>query len=121
MVNRAIDCLIYGDLGDPEPRDWTVRVEEGIPKGGESFFESPQLNEQLDEMDANGSEHAIATSKLGLADHRPGRYAERAPERLSVVIGGLDLLRPMSRLRALESIVEDHPNVRAFFFDRKDP
>ncbi len=109
MVNRAIDCLINVDLGDQKPPDWMVRVKEDYFKVGDSFFKSPELNELLDQMDANGIERAIMTSKLGVADDRARRYAERAPERLSVAIGGLDLLRPMPTLRALESIVKDHP------------
>ena len=112
MVNRAIDCLINVDLGDQEPPDWMVRVKEDYFKGSESFFKSPELAELLDEMDANGIERAIMTSKLGLESDRARRYAEKAPERLSLAIGGLDLLRPMPSLRALESIVKDHP-VRA--------
>ncbi len=109
MARRAIDCLINVDLGDQKPPDWMVRVKEDYFKGGDSFFKSPELNELLDQMDANGIERAIMTSKLGVADDRARRYAERAPERLSVAIGGLDLLRPMPTLRALESIVKDHP------------
>ncbi len=109
MNQRAIDCLINVDLGDQKPPDWMVRVKEDYFKGGDSFFKSPELSELLDQMDAAGIERAIMTSKLGLADDRARRYAEKAPDRLSLAIGGLDLLRPMPSLRALEAVVKDHP------------
>ena len=109
MAHRAIDCLINVNLGDQKPPDWMVRVKEDYFKGGDSFFKSPELEELLDEMDEHGIERAIMTSKLGVEDDRAMRYAEKAPERLSLAIGGLDLLRPMPSLRALESVVRDHP------------
>ena len=109
MANRAIDGLINVDLGDQKPPEWMVRVKEDYFKGADSFFKSPELEELLDEMDEHGIERAIMTSKLSVEDDRARRYAERAPDRLSLAIGGLDLLRPMPSLRALEAIVRDHP------------
>lgn len=87
MVKRGIACPINADLGDQQPPDWMVRVKEDYFKGGDAFFKSPERIELLDRMDANGIERAIMTSKLGLADYRARRYAERAPERLSVAFG----------------------------------
>lgn len=109
MTRRAIDCLINVDLGDREPPDWMIRVKEDYFKGGESFFHSPELSQLLDAMDANGIERAIMTSSLTADRDRARRYAQEAPDRLSLAVGGLDLLRPMPSLRALESFVADHP------------
>jgi predicted TIM-barrel fold metal-dependent hydrolase len=91
-----------------------VRVKEDYFKGGDSFFKSPELNELLEDMDANGVEKAILLTKVGnvgdKAD-RAQRYATERPDRFALGVGGLDLLRPMPTLRALESFVADHPVV----------
>jgi predicted TIM-barrel fold metal-dependent hydrolase len=108
-MNRAIDCLVNVDMGDKEQPDWMIRVKEDYFKGGDSFFQSPELSELLDDMDANGVERAILLSPLGAQDSRAQRYAADRPDRFSLGVGRLNLLRPMPTLRALESFVRDNP------------
>ena len=106
---RAIDCLVNVDLGDHEPPDWLVRVKEDYFKAGDSFLQSVELAQLLDDMDANGVARAILLTRLGKSADRAQRYAAARPDRLSLGVGGLDLLRPMPTLRSLESFVRDHP------------
>ena len=106
---RAIDCLVNVDLGDGEPPDWMIRVKEDYFKAGESFFRNPELGQLLDDMDANGVERAILLTKLGGGSDRARRFASERPDRFSLGVGGMDLLRPMRTLRALEAFVRDHP------------
>ena len=106
---RAIDCLVNVDMGDMVPPEWLVRVKEDTFKGGQSFFRSPELAELLDDMDAHGVERAILMTQLGKNDGRAQRFARERPDRFSLGVGGLDLLRPMPTLRSLESFVRDHP------------
>ncbi len=108
-MTRAIDCLVNVDLGDAKQPEWMVRVKEDYFKGGDSFFKSPELPELLDDMDANGVARAILLTKLGKSGDRAQRYAAARPDRFSLGVGGLDLLRPMPTLRSLESFVRDHP------------
>ncbi|MEX5713904.1 amidohydrolase family protein [Parafrankia sp. FMc6] len=110
---KAIDCLVNVDMGDSAPPDWMIRVKEDYFKGGADFLRSPELPELVDAMDAAGVERAILISKAGRKDDRARRYAEERPDRFALGIGGFNLLRPMSALRALESFVRDHPVVYA--------
>ncbi|HEX5067081.1 MAG TPA: amidohydrolase family protein [Myxococcota bacterium] len=108
-MNRAIDCLVNVDMGDMEQPEWMVRVKEDTFRGGDSFFKSPELPELLDDMDAHGVARAILLTRLGKDADRARRYAEARPDRFSLGVGSLDLLRPMKTLRRLESFVRDHP------------
>src|SRR2546425_4661296 len=108
VVTRAIDCLVNVDMGDVKQPEWMIRVKEDYFKGGESFFKSPELAELLDDMDENGVARAILLTGVGKSGDRAQRYASERPDRFSLGVGGLDLLRPMRALRGLESFVRDH-------------
>jgi predicted TIM-barrel fold metal-dependent hydrolase len=111
-MTRAIDCLVNVDMGDMEPPEWMIRVKEDTFKAGSSFLRSPELNELVDDMDANGVERAILLSKIGKPGSEPDRaqrFALARPDRFSLGVGGFNLLRPMPALRGLESFVRDHP------------
>ena len=108
-MTRAIDCLVNVDMGDRKPPEWMVRVKEDYFKAGDSFLRSPELAELLDEMDAKGVARAILLTQLGKSGDRAQRFAAERPDRFSLGVGGLDLLRPMRTLRSLESFVRDHP------------
>jgi uncharacterized protein len=108
-MTRAIDGLVNVDFADREMPDWMVRVKEDYFKGGNSFFKSPELPELLDDMDANGVEKAILMSLAGATEGRALSFVEARPDRFALAVGGLNLLRPMKALRALESFVCAHP------------
>jgi uncharacterized protein len=108
-MTRVIDGLVNVDFADRKMPDWMVRVKEDYFKGGESFFRSPELPELLDDMDAHGVERAILMSGVGAREGRAASFAAERPDRFALAAGGLDLLRPMKALRALESFVADHP------------
>ena len=106
---RAIDCLVNVDLGDMKQPEWMVRVKEDYFKGGDSFFTSPELPELLDDMDAQRRRARDPADQARRRDDRAQRYAAERPDRFALGVGGLNLLRPMKTLRALESFVRDHP------------
>jgi uncharacterized protein len=108
-VTRAIDCLVNVDMGAHEPPEWMLRVRDDYFKGGESFLRSRELSEVLDDMDANGVERAILVTQLKSEGDRARRFAEERPDRFALGVGGMDLLRPMPTLRALEQATKDHP------------
>src|SRR3546814_12419602 len=87
-----------------------VRVKEDYFKGGESFFKSPELNELLEDMDANGVEKAILMTKASAtSEDRAVRFAEAAPDRFALAVRGFNLLRPTKQERSPEEFVKDHP------------
>src|SRR5262245_56287511 len=95
---KAIDCLVNVDMGDMEQPEWMLRVKEDTFKGGESFLRSPELNELLDDMDANGVARAILLTRIaksGTSPDRAQRFAAERPDRFSLGVGGFNLLRPM--------------------------
>jgi len=108
-MTRAIDGLVNVDFADREMPDWMIRVKEDYFKGGDSFFKSPELNELLEDMDANGVERAILMANVAVPDGRSVRFAEARPDRFALGVGGHNLLRPMKALHALESFARDHP------------
>ena len=48
-------------------------------------------------------------TRVGAVDDRAQRYAAAEPDRFALAVGGLNLLKPMKALRALESFVRDNP------------
>jgi uncharacterized protein len=108
-VTRAIDCLVNVDFADRAMPDWMVRVKEDYFKGDDSFFRSPELNELLENMDANGVERAILMANVGASEGRALDFVEQRPDRFALAVGGFNLLRPMKALGKLEAFVRDHP------------
>ena len=94
--------------------DWMVRVKEDYFKAGHSMFESRELHELLDEMDAMGVERAVLITSITSPSQRVLSFVDARPDRFSIGIGGHDLLRPMENLRDLERFVADHPVAYAF-------
>lgn len=109
-VSRATDCLVNVSMGDSTPPDWLVRVKEDYFKAGASMLENVEFPQLIDEMDRMGVRKAILMDNAyGAGSSRARDFAAKAPERFSLGIGGLDLLRPMPTLRALEKAVANAP------------
>jgi predicted TIM-barrel fold metal-dependent hydrolase len=109
-MTRAIDCLVNVDFGDQgQQPEWMIRVKEDYFKGDDSFFKSPELNELLDNMDANGVERAILITRVDAKDDRAQRFAEARPDRFSLAVGGFNLLKPMKVVRSIESFAASNP------------
>lgn len=105
---RAIDGLVNVDFGDREMPDWMVRVKEDY-FGGKFAFASPELGELLEEMDAHGVEKAVLMARVDATEGRAFDFVEARPDRFALGVGGLDLLRPMPMLAALQAFVANHP------------
>jgi predicted TIM-barrel fold metal-dependent hydrolase len=108
-VSRAIDGLVNVSMGDQEPPDWMIRVKEDYFKGGTSFLRNADFKELIDEMDQHGVQRAILMDDLNVSSSRAREFAEKAPERFSLGVGGLNLLRPMPALKTLQSAVANTP------------
>jgi len=78
-VTRAIDCLVNVDMGDAKPPEWMVRVKEDYFKGGDSFLQSIELPQMLEDMEASGVERAILITRASSTDDRAQRFAAAEP------------------------------------------
>ena len=109
-MTRAIDGLVNVDFADRAMPDWMVRVKDDYFKGGFEFA-SPDLQQLVEDMDANGVEKAILMTQVGMTAEtsRAIRFVEAMPERFLLGVGGFDLLKPMKALRSLESFVAANP------------
>ena len=108
-TRRAHDLLVNVDMGAQKPPDWLVRVKEDTFKADETMFQNREPDELLEEMDALGVERAVLLAQIKGPSDNVRRFVEGHPDRFSLGIGGLDLLRPMPTVRALQSLVEDFP------------
>jgi len=108
-MNRAIDGLVNVDFGDRKMPDWMVRVKEDYFKGGDSFFKSPELSELIDAMDTHGIAKAVLLTNVGATKGRALEFSEARPDRFALGVGGLNLLKPMKSLRALEAFIGGLP------------
>jgi predicted TIM-barrel fold metal-dependent hydrolase len=109
-VDRVIDCLVNVDFADRKQPEWMTRVKEDYFKGDDSFFKSPELPELLEDMDAHGVQRAIlVTTVKADSESRALKFVEARPDRFSLAVGGMNLLRPMPAIRALEAFVKNHP------------
>ena len=106
---RVIDCLINVDFGDRPQPDWMIRVKEDYFKAGDEMLASTPADALIEEMDANGVARAVLLTRLAEPSPRALAYVEDFPERFALGIGGLDLLRPMPTLRALDAFRRSHP------------
>ena len=107
-MTRAIDCLVNVDFGDREMPEWMTRVKDDYFGGGFSFA-SPDLNQLLEEMDAQGIEKSILISQVSQTEGRAMEFVEARPDRFALGVGGFNLLRPMETVRGLEAFVKNHP------------
>src|ERR1700737_198138 len=105
QAGRAIDCLVNVHMGDIPHPEFVIRVKEDYFKAGPSMLENTDMGALLEEMDALGVSKAILLTPLGDRRARPVQFVERHPERFSLGVGDMDVLRPMENIRTLKSFV----------------
>jgi predicted TIM-barrel fold metal-dependent hydrolase len=109
-MTRVIDGLVNVDFGDREMPEWMTRVQQDY-FGGKFGFESPTLDQLLEELDAQGVQKAVLMARVGEteADSRAVQFATARPDRFRLGVGGMNLLHPMKALGDLQSFVADNP------------
>jgi uncharacterized protein len=106
----AIDCLVNVHFGETEKQpEFMTRVREDYFKGPRSMFDPVDLSELLDEMDEHGVQKAILMDNLAKPSTTARKFVEARPDRFSLALGGVNLLRPVKSLRELTSTVVDFP------------
>ncbi|MFD1813537.1 amidohydrolase family protein [Rhodococcus gannanensis] len=110
MSRNVIDCLVNVHFGETQQQPgWMTAVRDNYFKGPTSMFAPVDLAELLDEMDEQGVRRAILMDSLAKPSVTARKFAEAHPDRFSLGIGGVDLLRPVASLRDLAAVVADLP------------
>ena len=100
MTHKAIDCLLNVHFGETEKQPtWMLKVRDDYFKGPESMFAPVDLAELLDEMDEQGVQKAILMDNLAKPSVTARKFVESRPDRFSLAMGGVNLLKPMPSLR----------------------
>jgi uncharacterized protein len=110
MTHKAIDCLVNVHFGETAVQpEWMVRVRDDYFKGDKSMFAPVDMSQLLDEMNEQGVEKAILMDSLSKPSTTARKFVDAQPDRFSLAMGGLNLLRPVASLRELSAIVRDLP------------
>ena len=95
-ASRVIDCLVNVHFGETEKQPtWMLKVRDDYFKGPESMFGPVDLSELLDEMDEQGVQKAILMDNLAKPSVTARKFVESRPDRFSLAMGGVNLLKPM--------------------------
>jgi uncharacterized protein len=106
MTHKAIDCLVNVHFGETAVQpEWMVRVRDDYFKGDASMFAPVDISQLLDEMNEQGVERAILMDSLSKPSTTARKFVDAQPDRFSLAMGGLNLLRPVPSLRELSAIV----------------
>ncbi|MDG4667904.1 amidohydrolase family protein [Mycobacterium sp. 236(2023)] len=109
-MTSVIDCLVNVHFGEmAQQPEFMLKVRDDYFKGPTSLYDQVELPELLDEMDAHGVMRAVLMDNLGKPSVTARKFVQECPERLSLGVGGLDLLRPMPALRELTALRRDLP------------
>lgn len=110
MTRKVIDCLVNVHFGETEVQpSWMVKVRDDYFKGGESMFAQVDMSELLDEMDEQGVTKAVLIDSLVKPSVTARKFVEARPDRFSLGMGGMNLLRPVPSLRELAAVAQDLP------------
>jgi uncharacterized protein len=110
MSRKAIDCLVNVHFGEAATQpEWMIRVRDDYFKGDKSMFAPVDMSELLDEMDEQGVAKAVLMDSLAKPSTTARKFVEARPDRFSLAMGGVNLLRPVPSLRELSAIVRDLP------------
>ncbi|NDZ95902.1 amidohydrolase [Streptomyces sp. SID6673] len=110
MSRKVIDCLVNVHFGETEKQPgWMLSVRDNYFKGSRSMFDAVDMSELLDEMDEQGVAKAILMDNLAKPSVTARKFVEARPDRFSLAMGGMNLLRPVASLRELTAVVADLP------------
>jgi predicted TIM-barrel fold metal-dependent hydrolase len=110
MTHTAIDCLVNVHFGETEQQPtWMLKVRDDYFKGPDAMFAPVDLSELLDEMDEQGVAKAILMDNLAKPSVTARKFVESRPDRFTLAMGGINLLKPMPSLRELTAVVSDLP------------
>jgi uncharacterized protein len=109
-AHKAIDCLVNVHFGETADQpEWMIKVRDDYFKGDKSMFAQVDMSQLLDEMDEQGVEKAILMDSIAKPSTTARKFVDARPDRFSLAMGGVNLLRPIPSLRELSTIANDLP------------
>lgn len=108
-MRKVNDCLVNVHFGELEQPTWMLKVRDDYFKGGASMYAQVELGALLDEMDEQGVEKAVLMYSMARPSKTALAFVEAHPDRFSLAVNGVDLLRPVASLRELTALVRDLP------------
>jgi predicted TIM-barrel fold metal-dependent hydrolase len=110
MTQKVLDCLVNVHFGETEVQpSWMIKVRDDYFKGAKSMFAQVDMSELLDEMDEHGVERAVLMDSLAKPSVTARKFVDARPDRFSLAMGGMNLLRPVPSLRELAAVTHDLP------------
>src|SRR4029079_6401506 len=108
MTHTAIDCLVNVHFGETEQQPtWMLKVRDDYFKGPDSMFAPVDLSDLLDDMEEQRVAKAHLLDNLSKPSVTARKFVESRPDRFSLAMGGVNLLKPMPSLRALSAAAAD--------------
>ncbi|AFM16531.1 putative TIM-barrel fold metal-dependent hydrolase [Mycolicibacterium chubuense NBB4] len=105
VTPRVIDCLVNVHFGETAQQpEFMLKVRDDYFKGPKSLYDQVELPALLDEMAEQGVERAVLMDNLAKPSVTARKFAEERPDKFSLAIGGVNLLRPMPSLRELVAV-----------------
>lgn len=109
-AHKAIDCLVNVHFGETDVQpEWMMKVRDDYFKGEKSMFAQVDLPQLLDEMDEQGVVKAILMDSIRTPSTTARKFVDARPDRFSLAMGGVNLLRPVPSLRELSAVAGDLP------------
>ncbi|MFD4459668.1 amidohydrolase family protein [Nocardia sp. NPDC058480] len=108
-MRKVNDCLVNVHFGELEQPSWMLKVRDDYFKGADSMYAQVELTALLDEMDEQGVEKAVLMYSMVKPSKTALEFVEARPDRFSLAVNGVDLLRPVASLRELTALVRDLP------------
>ncbi|MFE5478450.1 amidohydrolase family protein [Nocardia sp. NPDC056541] len=108
-MRKVNDCLVNVHFGELEQPTWMLKVRDDYFKGAASMYAQVELGALLDEMDEQGVEKAVLMYSMVKPSKTALAFVEARPDRFSLAVNGVDLLRPVASLRELTALVRDLP------------
>jgi len=110
MTQKVIDCLANVHFGETANQPtFMKKVRDDYFKGPASLYDQIELPAMLDEMDEQGVQRAILMDNLTKPSVTARKFVEERPDRFSLAVGGVNLLRPMPSLAELTAMRKDLP------------
>lgn len=104
-MTQVIDCLVNVHFGETAQQpEFMLKVRDDYFKGPKSLYEQVELPKLLDEMDEHSVEKAVLMDNLANPSVTARKFVEERPDRFSLAIGGIDLLRPIPALQELAAL-----------------
>lgn len=108
--SAVIDCLVNVHFGESAQQpEFMLKVRDDYFRGPASLYDQVELAQLLEEMDSHGVVKAILMDNLAKPSSTARAFTEARPDKFSLALGGVNLLRPVPALRDMAAVIRDLP------------